>query len=176
LIPCISIPIQARTAVSLLTTSLALSQPLAGKFQIIRGRYAPYHRRLGTVFLPGIPIAAAADSLALYSDACWHVEAGDLLGTRIGVIRLSGDTYVFAQEAGGDWNQPFIAKATAADLKRGRLTFTISDAGKPVSFHGTISEKIVTGQFDGWQDFSGKPLVVHLSRVPTSKKGVPDCR
>jgi hypothetical protein len=131
---------------------------------------------LALYLLPGIPGAAATDSLALYSDACWHVEAGDLLGTRIGVIRLSDDTYVFAQEAGGDWNQPFIAKATAADLKHGRLTFTISDSGKPVSFHGTISEKMVTGQFDGWQDFNGKPLVVHLSRVPASKKGVPDCR
>ncbi|SRR5258706_8372326 len=131
---------------------------------------------LALYFLPGIPVVAAADSFALYTDACYHVEAGDLLGYRIGVIRLSDDPYVFVQEAGGVWAKPIVAKASATDLKRGRLVFTISDDGKPVSFRGTISEKMVTGQFDGWLDFKDKPLVVRLSRVPASKKGVPDCR
>ena len=127
-------------------------------------------------FVAGIPVAAAAESFALYSDACWHAEAGDLLGYRIGIMRLSDDAYVFLQAAEGAWSAPFVAKASATDLKRGRLVFTVSDDGKPVSFRGAISEKILTGQFDGWRDIKGKPLTVHLSRNSASKKGFPTCR
>ena len=131
---------------------------------------------LALYLLPGIPFAVAADTFTLYSDACYHVEAGDLLGYRIGVIRLSDDPYVFLQSAGGVWGQPFIARASAADLKRGKLVFTFSSDGKPIGFRGTISEKMVTGQFDGWRDFKDKPLVVRLKRISVSQKGGPDCR
>lgn len=126
-------------------------------------------------FLPGVTAATAAESFSLYSDACWHVEAGDLLGQRIGIIRLSDNPYVFFQEAEGDWGAPSIAKASADDLKRGKLAFTFSRRGKPISFSGTIDGKMVTGKFDGLLDFKDKPLVVHLRRVPPSKKGAPNC-
>jgi hypothetical protein len=125
-------------------------------------------------FLRGVP-AAATEDFSLYSDACWHVEAGDLLGQRIGIMRLSDNPYVFFQEAGGDWSRPSIAKASADDLKRGKLVFTISDRGKPISFSGTINERMVTGRFEGLLDFKDKPLVVHLKRVPPAKRGVPNC-
>jgi len=131
---------------------------------------------LALCFFFGIPAAAVADNFALYSDACWHKEAGDLLGTRIGIVRLSDAPYVFLQAAGGDWNAPFIAKASAKDLKQGTLVFSISDGGKSVSFRGTITEKTVTGLFNGWFGDKGKPLTVRLSRVPVAKKGAPDCR
>ena len=130
---------------------------------------------LALSFLPGVPVATAAESFSLYSDVCWHVEAGDLLGQRMGIMRLSDNPYVFFQEAEGDWSTPSIAKASAEDLKRGKLVFTITDRKKPVSFSGTINEKMVTGKFDGLLDFKDKPLVVHLKRVPPSKKGAPNC-
>lgn len=121
------------------------------------------------------PIAIADERVAIYSNVCWHAEAGDLLGDRIGVLRLSDSPYVFVQSASGEWETPFLAKASADDLKRGKLNFVITDGPKSIHFHGTISEKSVTGQFDGWRDDKGKPLVVRLVRSMASKKRVPNC-
>jgi hypothetical protein len=126
-------------------------------------------------FMSVIPVAAA-DSFSLYTDVCYNVEGGDLLGHRIGIIRLYDGAYVFLQVAEGNWAQPLIGRASAADLNRGRLVFSVFDEGRPLSFRGTITEKIVTGQFDGWFGDKGKPLMVRLSRISVLKKDVPDCR
>ena len=130
---------------------------------------------LSLYFLAITPVAAADDSFSLYSDACWHAQAGDLVGSRIGILRLSDAAYVFLQAAEGDWNAPSVGKLSAADLKQGKLVFAVSDGGKPVSFRGTVTEKTIAGQFNGWFGNNGKPLVVQLSRTPASKKGVSDC-
>ena len=119
--------------------------------------------------------ALAADNFSLYSDACYNVEGGDLLGHRVGILRLPDDVYVFVQVAEGVWTDPFIAKASAADIKRGKLIFSFPDKEKRISFRGTIGDKSVIGRFDGWLDFKGKPLMVHLARMAASKKGAPNC-
>lgn len=130
---------------------------------------------LSLYFLSSISVATAADNLSLYSDVCYNVEGGDILGHRIGIIRLSDATYVFLQAAEGDWAQPLIGKASAPDLKQRKLIFTLPDEGKPLSFRGTITEKAVTGQFDGLFGPNGKPLMVRLNRVAVSMKGAPNC-
>jgi|SRR6185312_12685148 len=126
-------------------------------------------------FLPSIS-ATAADNLSLYSDVCYNVEGGDILGYRMGIMRLSDATYVFLQAAEGDWAQPLIGKASASDLKQRKLVFTLANERKLLSFRGTITEKAVTGQFDGLFGPHGKPLVVRLPRIAVSMKGAPNCR
>jgi len=80
------------------------------------------------------------------------------------------------QAAEGEWSEPSVGKSSANDLVRGKLVFSILDGGKPISFRGTISEKMIEGRFDGLYGFKGEPLVVRLKRVPASSKAVPDCR
>ena len=126
-------------------------------------------------FVSAIPVAAA-ERFSLYTDACYNVEGGDLLGYRIGILRLSDAPYVFFQEASGDWSAPSVVKVSADELKRGKLTFTISNGGKPFGFRGTITEKAVTGRFDGLFDDKGKPLAVRLRRISPSIKGALNCR
>ncbi len=120
--------------------------------------------------------AAVADSFSIYSDVCYNVEGGDILGQRIGIIWLADAPYVFLQAAEGDWAAPMVGKASADDLKRGKLVFAVSDGGKPLSFRGTITEKLINGQFEGWFGDKGKPLAVNLKRVPVSQKGTANCR
>jgi hypothetical protein len=131
---------------------------------------------LGLLFAAVTPGAAIADSMTLYSDVCWHRDAGDLLGYRIATLRLPDATYVLFQAAEGQWTDPSIGKASADALRHGKLVFSVMDGGKPVSFRGAITEKTVTGRFDGLYGLKGEPLTVHLSRVSASSKAAPNCR
>lgn len=56
---------------------------------------------------------AAAETFSLYTDACYNVEGGDVLGFRIGILRLSDHPYVYFQQAEGDWSAPSIVKGAA---------------------------------------------------------------
>jgi len=73
--------------------------------------------------------------------------------------------------------RPFHREGRGSDeLKRGKLAFQISDGGKPFGFAGTITEKIVTGQFTGLYNDKGKPLTIRLKREAAPFRGAPDCR
>src|SRR5690348_27733 len=72
---------------------------------------------------------ADAPGLALYSDACVHPESGDLLGARIGILRLNRghEVYFFYQEAAGEWEKPQVIELHhgEGDVMGSDISFTI---------------------------------------------------
>ncbi|WP_063702459.1 hypothetical protein [Bradyrhizobium centrolobii] len=57
----------------------------------------------GAILSIAVTVSNAAPSddsgVTVYSDICYHAEAGDLLGTRVVLLRLKGGDYVVYQIA-----------------------------------------------------------------------------
>jgi len=128
--------------------------------------------------LTAISEARAAESIAIYSDACIHGESGDLVGVRIAVVRLGDAPYFFVQWAEGEhFGQPEMNKLSPEDLSKGKLNFAIRNGQNPARFSGRITEKAVTGSFDNkglMRDLGTK--VLNLPRVPLSQQTYGSCR
>lgn len=122
----------------------------------------------------GVAQAAAVEpsAFALYSNVCFHQEAGDLMGVRIGVLRLGDANYAFLQWAEGVLTEPHVVTLQPGELRNDRLTFSTSIANKPVTFKGRVTDKLLSGTLS-----YGTAERVNLPRVLSpSKKGVADCR
>lgn len=77
---------------------------------------------LMTVLLVAGAGAAPATPFTLYSDVCYHRESGDILGTRIGILRLPEGRYLYLQFAEGDFVAPQMIMLVPEDLQGGQLT------------------------------------------------------
>jgi hypothetical protein len=122
--------------------------------------------------------AAEGGVFALYSNVCFHNESGDILGTRMGVLRLGDGPYVFVQwSGGGDMMEAETYKLSPDEFKKGKLTFSVVYGQNRGTFHGTITDKAINGRFDNPTIVSlwNKPLF-HLRKVNPQQKGYPVCR
>lgn len=140
------------------------------------------------IFVMSASVASAAPTLpskapmgiALYSTACINAQSGDLLGERIGILRLNRghETYFFYQEAEGEWQEPQIAQ-----LHRGEgepmgstVSFDVRRGGEKDTFKGTITDKMIVGQFSNPRHRNGfEQREFRLPRVSLNQKGYPDC-
>lgn len=116
--------------------------------------------------------ASAAESFAVYSDVCLHRETGDLLGTRIALMRFADATYVFVQIAEGQLEEPLVSEMSGDPARTGRLEFKLADGGTPISFRGKISDGAVIGRFEP----TALGRVFHLRRVRMPETHFPECR
>lgn len=119
--------------------------------------------------------AAPAPGFTLYSDVCYHRESGDILGIRIGLLKLPEVSYLYLQSAEGEFTPPQLIKLEPDDLKGGRLTFSaqILAKGPLSSFHGRITDAALTGTFDSTLPSDERHL--NLRRIAPGKRGFPDC-
>jgi|SRR5581483_10468744 len=86
---------------------------------------------------------SAPPGFAFYSDVCYNSQGGDLLGTRIGVMKLRDAVYLFYQDAEGIFGEPQIIALPPHALAGGKLSFTIADFPDPSTFVGTISDRAI---------------------------------
>lgn len=143
------------------------------------------------MLLPAAHLAAApaAEKLpmgfSLYSDVCLNGQSTDLMGERIGILRLNrgADLYVLYQEAeGAGFLAPEDTQFITLDPSKGEtigpaIAFTIEWGGKPDTFHGRITDQVIEGEFSNprhTNDAGGR--VFRLPRVSLRQKGYPDCR
>ena len=133
---------------------------------------------LALYLLPGIPLAAAADSLAVYSNVCINKDSGDLNGIRIVVLRLGDASYLAMQQASGiSFEEMDLKKISPDELSKGKISFPYEYQKRSAPFSGTISEKAITGTFDDksfMKDYGWK--TIQLRRVSPSQKTYGDCR
>jgi hypothetical protein len=123
----------------------------------------------------GMVSAATPAGFTLYSDACYHRESGDVLGTRIGILRLPEANYAYVQFAEGEFAPPQMVKLQV-DAKGISFSAQILAKGPPSVFHGRLTDGALNGEFDDHlQDPSGKTMFV-LRKVEIGKKGFPDCK
>ena len=128
------------------------------------------------LLVAGRASAAPAPGFTLYSDVCYHRESGDILGTRIGVLKLPEDIYLYLQFAEGEFSPPQLIKLGPNGLKAGQLAFSaqIGAKGPASSFRGHITDTALTGAFDNTLPPEERRL--SLRRISPDKKGFPDCR
>jgi hypothetical protein len=113
---------------------------------------------------------------AFYSDVCFNPEGGDLIGTRIGVMKLRDATYLFYQDAEGIFGQPQIVMLAPRALAGRKLSFQIADVNGPSTFVGTISDTMIQGRFtDGSVGPKGTGIY-NLKRVALPEGRFPKCR
>ena len=111
-----------------------------------------------------------------YSDICLHRETGDLLGTRIGVMKLRDATYIFYQIAEGEFEQPQIIKLTKDGLAGSKLSFPVADPDRPSTFVGTIGERAIEGHFTNGAVGPKGTGTYDLGRVELPEANFPACR
>jgi len=128
--------------------------------------------------LPGIPVAAAAESLAVYSNVCINEDSGDLNGIRIVILRLGDAPYLVMQQPSGiSFEEAGLKKLSQADLGKGKINFSFEYQKTPAPFTGKITEKAIVGTFDNKslnKDYGWK--TVELRRVSPSQKTYGVCR
>lgn len=119
--------------------------------------------------------------IALYSTACINEQSGDLLGERIGILRLNRgyETYFFYQEAEGEWQEPQITQLHRGegDTMGSTISFDVRWGGEKDTFKGTITDKMIVGQFSNPHHTNNSDQrEFRLPRVSLNQKGYPDCR
>jgi len=117
--------------------------------------------------------AAGYSAFTLYSDVCLHQESGDLLGTRLGLLRMVDDTYAFYQLAEGWPGEPQIVKLDEDQLKKSRIDFQASQDGKRFSVQGRIAGNTIVLTAGGLRDHDEK--ILRLKKVALPER-VPYCR
>ena len=128
---------------------------------------------LALCVLPSTANAVSEESLRIYSNICFNVEAGDALGVRIGVIQLGNAPYAFLQWSEGyPEENPKMSEVSATDFKHGKLVFSVLRDKDLITFRGTMTAKSLTGSFS--PKWPGDPKVFHLRRVAPQQK-FPDC-
>ncbi len=116
--------------------------------------------------------------IRLYSDICLHSESGDLLGTRIVVLRLRDGDYVYFQPSEGWPRSPVGAKAAIADNATD-IEFHVAEPGQPaIDFKGKLTDQFLSGRIE-YDDGAGKKWLgdpMRLPRIDNPKNGFPNCR
>lgn len=127
------------------------------------------------VFLASATAVSAADMVngfALYSNVCLHGESGDLLGTRIALLRLADGVYAMYQESEGWPGEPRMVKLDDGQFKKGRLDFTVQIDRQSRVVQGRVTDKALLLTSGGLRN-DEKPL--RLDRAPLPEK-VHACR
>ena len=116
--------------------------------------------------------------IRLYSDICFHSESGDLLGTRIIVLRFRDGDYVYFQPAEGMPISPAATKASIADNATD-FEFHIVEPNSPsVDFKGKLTDQFLTGRIE-YDDRAGKKWLgdpMQLPRIDNPQDGFPNCK
>jgi hypothetical protein len=117
------------------------------------------------------------DSVAVYSDICFHEESGDLLGDRFVLLRFPEAAYVVVHEAIGEVQPAQLAKAIISK-NNSDITFTLfTSEGPPAVFKGKVTEKVLTGIFEnGRKNNRTGSSMFSLPRIVGRQKGYPDCK
>ena len=116
--------------------------------------------------------AWAADdaSFALYSNM--HPESGDVLGTRIALMRLADGTYAFYEESEGWPEKGEVVKLDPDLLKKSRLDFSIMEGGRSFAITGRATQTAIFLTSGGYR-LDDK--VLRIGRVTLPEK-IPLCR
>jgi hypothetical protein len=113
--------------------------------------------------------------IRLYSDICFHAESGDLLGTRIIVLRLRDGDYVYFQSAE---DSPSSAKAIIADNATD-IEFHIIEPDRPaIDFKGKLTDQLLSGRME-YDDGKGNKWLgdpMRLPRLDNVQKGFLTCK
>lgn len=133
----------------------------------------------GACAAPALPNGVPT-GLALYSDACINEQSGDLLGERIGILRLNRgyEAYFFYQEAGGEWQEPQIIQPHRGegDPVGQNISFAVRWGDETDTFTGTVTDKMLVGQFSNPRHTNGfEQREFRLPRISLNQKGYPDC-
>ncbi|WP_156179579.1 hypothetical protein [Bradyrhizobium sp. LTSPM299] len=137
---------------------------------------------IGAISLIATTVSNAAppedSGFAIYSDVCYHPAEGDLLGTRVVLLRLKDADYVVYQMAEGELGKPQIGTATV-DPKKGDILFKVAagDSNEPVAtFRGKIAAQALTGSFDNsnWTNRKGEKTF-RLPRIVGRQQSYPVC-
>jgi hypothetical protein len=116
-----------------------------------------------------VPALAAPEVAAFYSNFCYNVEAGDVLGTRIGILNLSDATYVFFQEAEGIPVAPQVLTLKFGAMAGPSFTLRVD---KQRVLRGTITDSVIDAHYITGYDTSK----LHLKRMTIPQKGFADCK
>ena len=116
---------------------------------------------------------AQVPSMTVYSDICMHEETGDLLGTRVALLKLPDATYVFFQLAEGELSPPVIGKL----LQRGEtIAFEVDLYGKTLKFIGTLTNTAITARLSNNGLSPSGSEVFRLPRIRDTTASIPRCR
>lgn len=128
-----------------------------------------------TVLAAQSALAAPEPGFTLYSDVCYHRDSGDILGTRMGILRLPEASYLYLQFAEGDFTPPQLVKL---DRQGDRLSFSAQILAKgPMSvFHGRITGAMPTGAFDDHAQAPSGKTRFDLRMTSAGKKGFSNCK
>jgi hypothetical protein len=121
-----------------------------------------------------VAVEWAPENLAVYSNVCVHRQTGDLLGTRIALLRFADATYVYVQIAEGELETPQVIKLSDDPWKTSHLQFVMMGDGAPRVFRGALSSNALSGNFEE----AGLNTIGHpVTRLPRStEKYFPECR
>ena len=103
-------------------------------------------------------------SFALYSNMCVHPD-GDVLGTRIALMRLADGTYAFYEESQGFPEKGEVVKLDPRLLKKSQLDFTITEDGRSFSIKGQITRDSIVLTSGGYR-LNDKPLRIKRAKLP----------
>ena len=111
----------------------------------------------------------------VYSDICVHPESGDLLGSRVVVMRFVEGSYVLFQMAEGVLEAPQSVAATID--KNGDILFRLPESEKVLAtFKGKMTDQSLTGTFDNhWTNGFGKKTF-QLPKVAGPQRSFPPCK
>jgi hypothetical protein len=132
------------------------------------------------VFLCFAP-SSAADAqpqyfIRLYSDICLHPESGDLLGTRIIVLKLRDGNYVYFQPSEGEPGLPASAKAV---INVTDIEFHVAEPDRPtVDFKGKLTDEFLNGRIE-YDNGAGRKWLsepMQLPRIGNLQNGFPNCK
>jgi len=113
--------------------------------------------------LTGIATAAENDSrlarsvTGVYSDMCYNVGGGDILGMEIQVVYSKKGYYVVYQTSEGEPSVPVVIQTTIKDRT---IEFQIPEE-VPFSgnFYGQITDKGIEGKIEGYSGYASKLIL-----------------
>ncbi|PIT05152.1 hypothetical protein TSA1_33700 [Bradyrhizobium nitroreducens] len=132
---------------------------------------------LSSIVVTTSSAAPSDDSgVTIFSDLCYHAEAGDLLGARVILLRLKGGDYVVYQIARGELAEPQIVSATVGP-KNAEISFKIAQPDEAgATFRGKMTAEALTGSFDNknWTNRKGEQIF-RLPRIVGRQQSYPAC-
>lgn len=113
----------------------------------------------------------ANEFVVIYSDICFHEEAGDLLGDRFFIIYSEGGALALHQFAEGVHGPPQVGQAR---IEGSAIRVDFHDpAGS--SFTGRLTDSELVGRFSPARTDRQGRQVFHLARQRNERARVPSC-
>jgi hypothetical protein len=123
---------------------------------------------LSSLFIAPVLAASAgsqpSEVFALYSNLCLHRQSGDLLGTRVALLRLGDGAYAMYQESEGWPGKPLMVKLDPGLLKKSKLDFQVSmEGGESRIVRGDVTGNVLVLTSGGLRM---NEKILRLPRVP----------